>query len=121
MRKNEERRSKQGRRKQVGRKKEEGRWTKEEGRRREGEEENEIVKLIIKWTRDDKGRNILYKKNGDERYSDFKLYKMIARTVHHCKPQDELKNQLFDCFKITRKKVAKKAKVNNIDEIPIYV
>lgn len=89
--------------------------------RREGEEENEIVKLIIKWTRDDKGRNILYKKNGDERYSDFKLYKMIARTVHHCKPQDELKNQLFDCFKITRKKVAKKAKVNNIDEIPIYV
>ena len=87
----------------------------------EHNEDNEIVKLIIKWTKDDKDRNILYKKNGDERYCDFKLYKMIARTVHHCEPHNELKNPLFDCFKTTRKKVPKKTKVNNIDEIPVYI
>jgi len=31
-----------------------------------------------------------------------------------------MKNPLFECFKVTRKKVAKKAQINNIDEIPIY-
>lgn len=89
--------------------------------RYEDNETNEIVKLIIKWTRDDKNRNILYKKNGEDRYSDFKLYKMIARTVHHCEPHNEIKHSLFDEFKISRKKVAKKANVTNIDEIPVYI
>ena len=36
-----------------------------------------LSKLMVEWTQDDKGRNILYKKNGDERYPDFKLYKMM--------------------------------------------
>ena len=63
----------------------------------------------------------MYKKNGDERYRDFKLYKMIARTVHHCEPHNELKNQLFDEFKVSRKKVPKNEDINNIDEIPVYV
>ena len=88
---------------------------------KEDDEKNDIIQLIIKWTRDDKERNILYKKNGDERYPEFKLYKMIARTVHHCEPHNELKNSMFDCFKISKKKVSNKTKVNNIDEMPIYV
>ena len=46
---------------------------------------------------------------------------MIARTVHHCEPHNELKNSMFDCFKISKKKVSNKTKVNNIDEMPIYV
>lgn len=75
--------------------------------REEHTEENEIVKLIIKWTRDDKDRNILYKKNGDERYPDFKLYKMISRTVHHCEPHNEITNEIFNCFKISKKKISK--------------
>ena len=29
-----------------------------------------LTKLIINWCMDDKGRNILYKKNGEERYPD---------------------------------------------------
>jgi hypothetical protein len=41
-----------------------------------------LVALIKKWCTDDEGKNILYKKTGQERYPDFKLYKMIARTVH---------------------------------------
>ena len=49
-----------------------------------------LAKLMVEWTQDDKGRNILYKKNGDERYPDFKLYKMIARTVHKHTPQAQL-------------------------------
>ena len=91
--------------------------------RDEDEYDNEVVKLIIKWTRDDKNRNILYKKSGEERYPEFKLYKMIARTVHHCEPHNELNNELFNCFKISRKEIKKKQMANlvNIDNIPCYV
>ena len=42
-----------------------------------------IIKIITDWCKDDKGRNIMYKVNGQERYPEFKLYKMIARTVHN--------------------------------------
>ena len=79
-----------------------------------------ICKLVERWCRDDKGRNILYKKNGEERYPEFKLYKMIARTVHHCPPQKEIENTIFNKF-ITSKKKIKKAKIFNVDTLPSYV
>jgi hypothetical protein len=82
-----------------------------------------IVKLISDWTTDDNGKNILYKANGEERYPDFKLYKMIARTVHHCEPHNEINNSIFDIFKISKKKIQKRKLKNviNIDDIPCYV
>ena len=93
-----------------------------------------IIKLVVKWTMDDKGRNILYKSNGQERYPDFKLYKMISRSVHNHVPSTEIHNPLFDGYKITYKKYKKhatmsakflKAGVNthifmNVDTLPIY-
>ena len=42
-----------------------------------------IHKIIMNWCVDDDNRNILYKNNGEERYPDFKLYKMIARKVNN--------------------------------------
>ena len=80
-----------------------------------------LALLIVEWTRDDKGRNILYKNNGDERYPDFKLYKMIARTVHKHTPQNQLKNPLFKQYCVSRKKINKKAKIFNIDKLSSYV
>ena len=80
-----------------------------------------LALLIVEWTRDDKGRNILYKNNGDERYPDFKLYKMIARTVHKHTPQNQLKNPLFKKYCVPRKKINKKAKIFNIDKLSSYV
>tara|TARA_B100000886_G_scaffold240995_1_gene169065 strand:- start:3239 stop:4957 length:1719 start_codon:yes stop_codon:yes gene_type:complete len=77
---------------------------------------NPIAKLIIKWTKDDKGRNILYKNNGEERYPDFKLYKMIVRTVHQHVPENELSNSLFSQYKSSKKKI-KKGKIINIDKM----
>ena len=75
---------------------------------------NPIAKLIIEWTKDDKGRNILYKNNGEERYPDFKLYKMIVRTVHNHTPDNQLNRELFSCY-ISSKKKIKKGKIINID------
>jgi len=80
-----------------------------------------IMKIIIDWCKDDKGRNILYKKNGDERYPDFKLYKMITRKVHAHTPLNVLRNAYFDKFKVTKKKISKDKSIINIDDMPIYV
>nr|AIE96975.1 hypothetical protein [uncultured marine group II/III euryarchaeote AD1000_88_G11] len=69
---------------------------------------NPITKLIIKWCMDDFGKHILYKKNGIERYPDFKLYKMIARNVHNHIPAQELLNPIFNDFIVGRKQLKKK-------------
>jgi hypothetical protein len=93
-----------------------------------------IIKLIVKWTTDDKGRNVLYKSSGQERYPDFKLYKMITRSVHGHIPSNEITNPLFDTYKITLKKYKKHAALSakfltngrnthiimNVDALPSY-
>ena len=73
-----------------------------------------IVKIIINWCYDDKQRNILYKTNGEERYPDFKLYKMIARSVNSHVPSDVIKYSHFDKYIVSKKKI-KSNKVMNID------
>jgi hypothetical protein len=54
-----------------------------------------VYDLIISWIYDDNGKNILYKKNGDDRYPEFKLYKMIARIVHNHTPLGQLGRECF--------------------------
>ena len=93
-----------------------------------------IIKLVVKWVTDDKGRNVLYKSSGEERYPDFKLYKMISRTVHNHIPSTEIYNPMFDVYKITYKKYKKHAALAarflkegrnthilmNVDTLPVY-
>ena len=80
-----------------------------------------ILKIILDWCKDDKGRNIMYKKNGDERYPDFKLYKMISRKVHNHVPINVLRHAYFEKYKVTKKKLSKDKTIINIDDIPSYV
>jgi len=80
-----------------------------------------LVKLIIEWCIDDNGINILYKNNGDERYPDFKLYKMIARYVHNHTPQSQLERKEFSKFLISDKNIPKNEILINIDELPSYI
>lgn len=61
-------------------------------------EENKFVKIIDDWCKDDDGISVLYKKNGRERYPEFKLYKMIARTVHNHTPHAQLLREEFQQF-----------------------
>jgi hypothetical protein len=79
-----------------------------------------IIKIIISWCSDDEGRNVLYKSNGKERYPDFKLYKMIARTVHKHIPENVIQNEYFSKFIISKKKITKKKTIMNIDTYPDY-
>lgn len=58
-----------------------------------------IYDMIIGWVYDDHNNNILYKKNGDERYPDFKLYKMIARNVNQHIPEKQFDHIAFRSYK----------------------
>ena len=78
-----------------------------------------VAQLINTWCKDDKGKNILYKKCGEERYPDFKLYKMIARTVNDKAPENFIDNSLFSHF-LSSKKQSGKRKIINIDELNPY-
>jgi hypothetical protein len=89
--------------------------------------ENELQETITRWCTDDNGKNILYKRSGEERYPGFKLYKMIARNVHKHTPHAQLKFPFFNQFEVSSKKM-KKINVEtirkygiHIDEIPSYV
>jgi hypothetical protein len=62
------------------------------------EEMDELQKTIYRWCLDDNGKNVLYKRNGEERYPSFKLYKMIARTVHNHTPELQLHEPFFNQF-----------------------
>jgi len=62
------------------------------------EELSPFKQIIVDWCKDDKGHNILYKSNGEERYEDFKLYRMIAKSVHHHLPHSQLNRPSFSQF-----------------------
>lgn len=87
----------------------------------DSEEELEPIKtLITDWCKDDKGRNVLYKNNGEERYPDFKLYKMIARTVHNHVPSAQLEREIFSQYEIAKSKIGKIKLCVDIDGLPKY-
>ena len=75
-----------------------------------------LQKIVLEWCTDDYGKNILYKKNGEERYPNFKLYKMISRIVHKHTPESQLENPIFSQFEF-RKKVKS---VFDLDAIQKY-
>lgn len=82
--------------------------------------ESRIASVVVDWLKDDKGRNVLYKKNGDERYPEFKLYKMIARTVHSAVPHEQLLKPVFAHYAVTRKQINGKPHIINLDTLPCY-
>ena len=79
---------------------------------------DDLQKIIYTWCLDDSGRNILYKKNGEERYPNFKLYKMIARTVHNHTTDSQFENPIFKKF--LSKNYNQIENIVDIDSIPCY-
>ena len=81
----------------------------------------ELQRTVLRWCTDDYGKHILYKRNGEERYPNFKLYKMIARIVHKHTPENQL---LFPGFSqyLQEDLYIKESDIIeiNIDQIPRY-
>ena len=79
---------------------------------------DELQKTIHRWCSDDNGKNVLYKKNGEERYPNFKLYKMIARNVHKHTPEAQLDFPFFSQF---LSEITDSININiDIDAVPCY-
>jgi hypothetical protein len=85
----------------------------------EDENLDEFQKTIKRWCEDDNGKNVLYKKSGEDRYPNFKLYKMISRTVHKHTPENQLKFKYFSKY-ITKSKVDQSVGLLDIDALPAY-
>ena len=64
----------------------------------EDDPRDEFQETIYRWCLDDNGKNVMYRRDGEERYPGFKLYKMIARNVHAHTPQEQLKYEIFSQF-----------------------
>ena len=84
---------------------------------------DEVAKLINDWCKDDKGRNILYTSEGDERYPEFKLYKMISRTVNNVLPEKEIQKEIFKKYIVNKKSIKNNLRDKNVllldvDQIP---
>ena len=79
---------------------------------------DELQKTILRWCKDDNDKNILYKRDGSERYPGFRLYKMISRTVHQHTPEEQLKQPYFSQFQVDS--VEEGAVLMDIDAIPVY-
>jgi len=78
-----------------------------------------LIETINRWCTDDSEKNILYKKSGEERYPNFKLYKMISRIVHKHTPQNEITEDMIQQYK--RKPKGKNKTIEfNIDSVMKY-
>ena len=87
---------------------------------RNGEPKTPLQKLVDHWCNDDYGKNMLYRHNGQTRYPDFKLYKMIARTVNNLVPKDELKSLLFSAKYVVKPESVRDVTIMDIDSLPVY-
>jgi hypothetical protein len=83
---------------------------------------DELQRTIIRWCSDDNGKNVLYKRNGEERYPNFKLYKMISRTVNKHTPEAQLTDPYFSQYAVDKKQVKniQSDKIIDIDLLPCY-
>ena len=73
----------------------------------EDEPRDRLQETIYRWCLDNAGKNVMYRRNGEERYPGFKLYKMIARNVHAHTPENQLKYPIFSQFCVSAKDAAK--------------
>ena len=84
-------------------------------------EMDELQQTILRWCQDDTGKSVLYKKNGEERYPNFKLYKMIARNVHAHTPHAQLSYPLFNKFSMKKTQKVANELFMDLDKLPSYV
>ena len=84
---------------------------------RDDEVKTPLQKLVDSWCNDDHGKSVLYKPSGQERYPDFKLYKMIARTVNNLVPSQQLKQGIFKKY-VSESEAS--LNIIDIDALPKY-
>jgi len=71
------------------------------------ETESALWNLLWSWLIDEDGRNVLREEDGEERYPDFDLYQQISGHVVSAKPQEQIRQALFNTYCVSRESVGK--------------
>ena len=67
--------------------------------------------LLWSWLIDDNGNNVLREEYGEERFPDFDLYQNISEKVTNCKPQDQIRKEIFSGFHVARDSLGSEVKL----------
>ena len=59
---------------------------------------SDLYNILWHWLIDDKGENILYNENNDERFPDFQLYVHISAHCRNGIPKEQLNHKLFQKY-----------------------
>lgn len=71
--------------------------------------------LLWSWLIDEDGNNVLREEYGEERFPDFHLYQHISEKVTNCKPQDQIRKDIFSGFRVARESLGPEVKL-----YPVY-
>lgn len=62
-----------------------------------------VYNMLWEWLQDDEGKNVLRLPDGEERYPDFDLYRVLAAEVHKAVPKRQMERALFKEFRCAEK------------------
>ena len=65
-----------------------------------------VYNMLWEWLQDDNGHNVLRKANGEERYPDFELYRVLASSVHKAVPSKQIEKPIFAGFRCNEKDIS---------------
>lgn len=70
--------------------------------------------MIWSWLLTDKGENVLWDQDDEDRFPDFRLYEVIARECHGAVPSEQFAKPAFAAFEVGTDAVPEGAKVYNL-------
>lgn len=73
-----------------------------------------LYNMLWCWIVDTNGNNILVDEDGDEKYPDFTLYKVLASSMKSAIPLEQINNTAFNCFKIKKDDIPKGVKIYSL-------
>ena len=76
-----------------------------EGNKLYTETVSSVYNLLWEWLQDDDGKNVLRLPDGEERYPDFDLYRVLAAEIHRAVPSRQIEKALFRGFRCDAKDI----------------
>lgn len=80
----------------------------------ESNDDTPLRNILYKWLIDCRGKNILWNRDGIERFAGFGLYRHIARYCNDAEPKTQLNTETFQRFKIKSNTIPEGVKIYNL-------
>jgi hypothetical protein len=75
---------------------------------------SDLFNVLWSWMVTEYGTNVLINSEGEEKYPDFELYKVIAEECHQARPCDQVDKKPFASFKVPKAEVPEGQKVYSL-------